>query len=678
MRKHVFLSLAVLIGMLILVACTGQTATPTTAPATATTAPTTVPPTAIPVSKYAESPMLKNMEVSGTLPPVDKRLPDNPRVVANLSGEKGVYGGELRVGFVGSSPEWGGMLWVSGLEGLLNWKSDFSGYEYNMAESIDVSTDVTQYTIHLRKGIRWSDGEPYTADDIMFFIEDYLYDPDLNAGGNTVDWLPTTMYKDFKAVKIDDYTVKFTFPKPYGTFMYSLNAWTGRYFAMYPKHYLKQFHKKYNPNVDAMVAEEAKTDSNITDWTKLFFKKGPDTWANPGRYFTEVNLPSLYPWVTTQPLGAGTQVRMVRNPYYWKTDAAGNQLPYIDTVVGISYQNSDSRTLAMLNGDLDYIKDPSGSDRILFHDAVAAGKPLYIRYPLPDGANVNSIHFNQTLADPVKAEIFANKDFRIGMSYAINRPEIIEIVFNGQGTPAQVAPLETSPFYIKGMDTQYVEYDVAKANEYLDKVVPDKDAQGFRLDKDGKRLKIIYTVQNDLGYGTYYVQLAELLLGYWKKVGIDMTLNSVTGQVYEEARKKNQIEATLTTGEGGAGLTPLLDPRYYAPFSGFSIFGNGWTAWKTPDPSGGSVVVEPPQWAKDAYAKYELVLQQPTQELQIAKMKLVIQEAMDRFYVIGIARPATLYYPINSRLHGIPETWIDGWNEGSLKLYQPEQWFIKA
>jgi peptide/nickel transport system substrate-binding protein len=589
-----------------------------------------------------------------------------------------VYGDELRVGFVGGSPEWGGMLWISGLEGLVSWKPDFSGWDYNLAESIEVSEDVTTYTIHLRQGIKWSDGDPYDADDIVFYINDYLYNPDLNADvGSGADWLPNDQKVGFTAEKIDDYTVQFTFPKPYGTFMYSLCAWTGRYFAMYPAHYLKQFMPKYNPDVDALVAQYGAENSAITDWKSLFFQKGPDTWANPGRWFSEVDLPSLYPWVLTQPLGGGTQMRMERNPYYYKTDAAGNQLPYIDTVVGISYQDADSRTLAMLNGDLDFIKDPPASDRILFHDAVDEGKAVYIRYPSSDGANVNSIHFNQTIADPVKAEIFANKDFRIGMSYAINRPEVIEIVFNGQGDPAQVAPMQGSPFYVAGMDAQYVEYDVDQANEYLDKVIPDKGSDGMRLGTDGQPLEIIFTVGNDFGYGPYYVQLAELLVGYWKAVGIDITLNSVTGVQYEEFRKKNELEAVLTTGEGGAGITPLLDPRYYVPFTGFGIFGNGWTAWYTPDPSGGSTVVEPPQWAIDARAAYDEVLKQPTQELQIEKMQAVVQEAMDRFYVIGIARPAQMYYPFHSRLHGIPETWIDGWNEGVTKLLLPEQWFIQ-
>lgn len=617
--------------------------------------------------------MLAAKVEAGELPPVDERLPENPRVIKGLTPEQGVYGGELRVGFVGSSPEWGAFLYVAAWEHLVQWKPDFSGYEPNLAESIEVSDDVTEYTFHLRKGIKWSDGEPFTADDIMFYIEDVMFDPDLSPTGPGADWLPTEMAADFRAEKIDDYTVKFIFPEPYGIFPYKLAAWDGRYFAFYPKHYLQQFHKKYNPNVDDLVAAEG----DVTDWMALFFKRGPDTWANPGRFYEYPEMPSLYPWITTQPLGTGTQVRLERNPYYWKVDEQGNQLPYIDKVLGISYQDAESRTFAMMNGDLDFVKDPGGENRIVYHEAMDQGKPIQIKYPLSDGGNTNTIHFNQTIADPVKAEVFANKDFRIGMSYAINRPEIIEIVHNGQGEPAQHAPLKDSPLYIEGMDTQYVEYDVAKANEYLDKVLPDKDAEGFRLDKNGKRFQIIFTVQNDLSYGTNWVQIAELLIGYWKAVGIDVLLNSIPGPQHDENKKKNLIEATMYTGEGGAGVTALIDPRYYVPMEYFGYFSHGWYGWRIADPTGETVAVEPPQWAKDARAKYEEAVAQPTYELQIAKMREVIQEAKERFYVAGISRPAPMYYPFHARLGGIPDTWYDGWIEGVQKILYPEQWFLR-
>jgi peptide/nickel transport system substrate-binding protein len=434
-----------------------------------------------------------------------------------------------------------------------------------------------------------------------------------------------------------------------------------------------QFHKTYNADVDSLVT----ADGSVADWVALFYKYGPDSWGNPGRFYQFVELPCLYPWITTQPLGTGTQIVMERNPYYWKVDEAGNQLPYIDSILGISYQDAESRTFAMLNGDLDFVKDPGNDNRVVYHDAMDEGKPIQIKYPQSDGANTNTIHFNRTIADPVKAEIYASKDFRIGMSYAINRQEIIEIVHNGQGVPAQQAPLEDSPLYLEGFAEQYVEYDVAKANEYLDKVLPEKNAAGYRLDKNGKELEIIFTVQNDLSFGTTYVQVAELLIGYWDKVGVKVLLNSIPGPQHDENKKQNNIEAWIYTSEGGAGITAILDPRYYVPGEYAGYFGNGWNYWIT-NASAGEVKVEPPQDIKDLRAKYtDGVLTQPTQELQIAAMKEVMQDAMDQFYVIGISRMPVMYYPFNARLGGIPETWYDGWLEGVQKILYPEQWFLR-
>ncbi len=138
-------------------------------------------------------------------------------------------------------------------EHLVSWNTTFDGVEYNLAENIEVNQDNTEYTIHLREGLKWSDGEPYTADDIMFYIEDVMFDPDISPNGPVADWLPADMAEDFKAEKIDDTSVKLIFPKPYGVFLYNLAAFQGRYFAMYPKHYLMQFHKKYNNKIDELV-----------------------------------------------------------------------------------------------------------------------------------------------------------------------------------------------------------------------------------------------------------------------------------------------------------------------------------------------------------------------------------------------------------------------------------------
>jgi peptide/nickel transport system substrate-binding protein len=620
---------------------------------------------------FAEAPLLAERVAAGELPALADRIPTSPAVVELLGmGNTGEYGGEMRIGFVGTNPGWGGIWFFAGWENLVSWAPDFSGVVPNIAERWEVSDDVREYTFYLREGMRWSDGAPFTADDIMFYIEDILFNADLSAGGPVADWLPAEGAEDFIAEKIDDYTVKFTFANPYGTFLYNIAAWGGRHIAWFPKHYLSQFHGAYNENVADLVAAE----EGVTDWVGLFNKKAAGPLDDIQNHYNMPERPTLFPWVVTEPLGAGTTMRMERNPFYWKVDPAGNQLPYVDSLLGISYQDDESRTLAMLNGDLDMIKDPGDANRPLYFDAIDEGRPITVNVPVSDGANTNSIHFNRTIADPIKAEIFGNLDFRIGMSHAINRQEIIDIVHFGQGTPAQVAPLEDSPLYNEQLATQYLEYSVDLANAALDNVLPERDADGFRLGPDGSRFNIILAVSNDLSYGTTWVQVAELLVGYWAEVGVEVTLNSMPDTQFIEAKKANTVEASLYTGEGGAGLTGILDPRYYAPGEYFGMFGNGWAAWRVSDTT--ATQVEMPQEIQDIRTLYESVLQQPTQEDQVAVMSELLQIAADEFWVIGISRPAPTFQPYHTRLGNVPDTWVVGWIQGVQKIMYPEQWYI--
>ncbi|MBX3062101.1 MAG: ABC transporter substrate-binding protein [Anaerolineae bacterium] len=619
---------------------------------------------------FQESPMLAAKVQAGELPPVNERLPETPAVITPFK-EVGKYGGNMRIGFTGNNPGWGGLWYITGWENLVAWAPDFSGVVPNIAESWEVSADVKEYTFHLRKGMKWSDGVDFNADDIMFYIEDVLFNTELSPSGPITDWLPTEGRDQFKATKIDDYTVKFSFANPYGTFLYTLAQWNGRHITWFPKHYLTQFHAKYNDKVDELVAQT----EGVEDWVGLFNNKASGPTDDTNNYFNNLERPLLFPWIPTSILGANTQMTMVRNPYYWKVDTQGNQLPYVDEVTGVSYQDSEARTLAMINGDLDYIKDPAGDDRITFFDAVDGGAPLEISAPVSDGGTTNTIHFNRNAKDAELGKVFGNKDFRIGMSYAINRPEIIEIVYFGQGTPSQAAPLESSPLYNETLATQYTEYDVAKANEYLDKVLPNKGADGYRLREDGQPFSFVFTVSNDLSWGGNYVQVAELLIGYWDKVGIKATLNSVADAQAVELRENNDVQATMFTGEGGAGLTAILDPRYYTPGSLFGLFGNGWWAWYAGSQE--AVQVEPPQDIKDIRNVYEEVLKQPTQEAQVEQMKKVLDIAVEQFWVLGISRPGPGYQPYHKRVGNQPDTWIAGWIEGVQKITLPEQWYIK-
>jgi peptide/nickel transport system substrate-binding protein len=646
---------------------------PTEAPAAAvaTEAPK---PTEAPAAKFKQSPALDADVSAGKLPPVEERLPKNPMVVPPLV-EAGKYGGAIRQGIVGTSVTWGGGLYTFQWENLVQWKPDFSDIEPSMAEKIDVSPDAKEFTITLREGMKWSDGKPFTADDITFFINDVILDPDLKGGA---DWLSAEQREGLKAEKVSDTVVKLSFAKPYGTFLYQCATWAGRQFAQYPKHYLGTFHKKYNDKVDELVA----ADKDLKDWTGLFFKKGPDSWGNPDRFMDVVEYPSLGPWVVKTPIGAGTTAEFVRNAFYWKVDDQGNQLPYADAVNIASYADPETRTLAMLNGDLDFIKDPGENNREVFFDAKNSGKPVNVVAVQPDGGNTVSVHFNQTTKNEILREVFQNKDFRVGMSHAINRAEIIEVVFKGQGEPAQVSPLKTSPLYNEKLATQYLDYDVAKANELLDKVLPTKDAEGMRQTKDGNKLSIIWTVL-DANYtggdAKAWAQSAELMVGYFKAVGVEVKLDVIADQVLTARRDTNDVDMFIFHGgEGGAGLTAIIDPRWHIPGEFWGMFGLGWYLglFGTPEVKE-KVGVALPDSLLQIRKDFEAATQQATRDGQIAAMQKVLDASAEQFFTIGISRPGLGFQPLSAKLGNHPDGGVQGWLTGTHKIARPEQWFLK-
>jgi peptide/nickel transport system substrate-binding protein len=651
---------------------------PTDAPkATEAPKPTEAPKAAegamMPAS-FTEAPMLADLAKAGKIKALKDRLPEKPQIVTPL-GAVGKYGGILRQGIVGASATWGGMLYTVQWENLVQWKPDFSGVEPSIAESIESSPDGKVYTIKLRKGMKWSDGEPFTAEDLDFYVNDVLGDKELSPNGIGADWMPAAAAKDFKAEQVDETTFKLTFGAPYGTFMLQLATWSGRQWAQYPKHYLKQYHKKYNEKIDDLV----KKDGKVKDWTALFFKYAPDNWGNPDRFMDVVEYPSLGPWVVKQPLGSGTKVIFERNPYYWKTDDKGNQLPYIDSIETTSYQDGESRTFAMLNGDLDYVKDPGEANREIYFDAVKQGKSLQIKKIDEDSGNTVSIHFNQTTKDAAKAKLFSNKDFRIGMSHSINREEVIEVVFKGQGKPAQVGPLESSALYNEKLATQYIKYDVVEANKILDGILPDKDADGMRT-LDGKRLSIVWTVLDSTytgGDAVSWARVAELCVGYFEKVGVEVKIDTISDKVLGERRDKNDIEMFIFHGnEGGAGLTAMLDSRWHVPGQFWGKFGLGWYLASTKDPKFKDVAVAIPPNVQKIRDDYDAVTQLVKQEDQINGMKKILDSSAENFWVIGVSRMGPAYQPISKRLQNLPETWSGGWLEGSQKITRPEQWFI--
>jgi peptide/nickel transport system substrate-binding protein len=408
-RTHVLrLIISLFVLAAFLVSCAPPTQEAVVEQATATTAPTqpvvsastaTLAPTLPPPSKYKESPDLTYLVDKGALPPIEERLPENPKVVQPAESV-GVYGGVIRRLIKPSADT---ALFTRTIEyvSLVTWTPDWAGIQPDIAESFEVSEDATTFTFHLRKGMKWSDGAPYTSADLKYWWEDMVMNDDLTPA--KPGWLKIN--GELPEVTFpDDYTVVFKWNFANGLFLSRLATPDGLGIAQVPAHWAKQFHTAYGDKaqIDAWVKE-----GQFEQWRDFYNDK-----MNKWKW---VDRPMILAWYMTAPyVGGASQVTFERNPYYWKVDTEGQQLPYTDKAIFRVVDSVDAMVPMALNGEVDM------QER---HIATDANKPLFIDnmekgdYRLftnfSGSLNRMSIMFNMNHQDAVKREIFNNIDFRI-------------------------------------------------------------------------------------------------------------------------------------------------------------------------------------------------------------------------------------------------------------------------
>lgn len=593
-------------------------------------------------AQFNEAPQLAERVSAGELPPVEERLPDNPLVVPVVE-RIGTYGGTWRTVLLGASDA-NHIRRTIGYEGLLRWTPDWSDIVPNVAESYEANEDATEFTFHLREGMRWSDGHPFTAHDIMFWYEAVVMNEELTPAPPT--WFTTGEDNVPGTVEvIDDTTVVFRFEQPNGLFLLEMAGGFGVIPVSYPRHYMEQFHIDYNPDgIDALVQQ-----AGVNTWVDLFQIRGnsPDYtvehWQDPNR-------PMLNAWVPTSPY-AGTRFTAQRNPYYWKVDEEGNQLPYIDSVVYDIVEDAELILLRVANGEIDFldrhIADPSY--RAVLFDNQERGDYRFIEGP---SAFMNTlvVPFNLTHRDPVKREIFQNKDFRVALSHAINRQEIIDLVFIGQGEPWQAAPQADTPYFHERLATQYLEYDPELANEILDRHYPERDAQGFRLGPDGNRITII----GEAAVGSQtHVDTLGVIQEHWRAVGIDLQVRPIDRSLLWQRIEANDVDVSVWDGDGG-GLEALIRPRYYFPSELASAQAPAWAAWYI-NPTL-EIAEEPEEPERRQMELYEQLRATGDLDEQSELMLEILEIAADRFAVIGVStRPLAVGIARNN-LRNVPDS----------------------
>lgn len=617
-----------------------------------------------------EAPTLAAKVTAGELPTLENRLPATPMVV-DVVERIGDYGGTWRTAMLGGQ-DGGYQVRVAGYENLVRWTVAWDGIIPNVAKSYEVSPDSRVYTFKLREGMKWSDGVPFTADDIMFWYEDVFLNTELTP--NKVPWLMSGD-KPVVVEKVNDYEVKFVFAEPNGLFLRGLADVRGVRPTMHPRHYFEQFHPKYNPNVDKLVAE-----AGLVDWVALFTARGGG--SSDDIRFWNSKLPVLNPWMTTVGIDeTTTQLVLERNPYYWKVDAEGNQLPYLDRVTFDFVEDVEVLLLRALSGEIDMMDRhfATPSNRSVLFDGQEAGN-YHFFFTNSTSPNAGAINFNLTHKDPVLRKIFNNKDFRIGMSYAINRQEIIDLVYVGQGTPMQVAALPNSAYYNEQLATQYTEYNVDLANEYLDKAgLTERDSEGFRLRPDGQRLTIVIDV-----YSSYQalIDAMDSVTRYWRDVGVNAILRPGDRSIVGAKTDVGDFDVFANRPlDGGGGETPVITPNNFVPLSSLANWAVGWAAWNSAQQGGGAMgadPVEPPDEVKRQLKLFASMTREGNPAKQLEIMKQVLQIAADQFYHLGISTEADGYGVVKNNFHNVPEWMFYSYAWPSPVASNSNQYFLEG
>jgi ABC-type dipeptide/oligopeptide/nickel transport system permease component/ABC-type transport system substrate-binding protein len=509
-----------------------------------------------------ESPVIADLVRDGKLPPVGERVGPEPCVYRGVDGI-GQYGGTW-VQESGANA----LVHLSTRQSactLMRWSPQGFPIVPHVAKSMDASSDYKTYTFTLRKGMRWSDGASFTADDIMYWWLHEATDKRVMAQP------PPFMFiggKLGRVEKVDDLTVRFVFPEPHGLFLMHVATFPGAQIVGSPSHYLKRFHP--DPNIgDAAEVARLQQIRRLPGARDVYLHlKEP---ANPEH-------PRLWPWLYHKHQ-ANAPFSFVRNPYYWMVDEAGNQLPYIDRIYAISVAK-DMASTAIIGGQFPVTVNKT-TDYTLLMSGREKGNYRTYRWIRADASDA-MIHVNlNRRVEPDKPDTkwkhqYLNEPkFRQALSLAINRQAIIEANYFNETEPAQCAPLPGWYFYHERAFKAFTEFDTDRANRLLDEIgLTRRDLEGMRTAPDGTTLTFFLNHAAWLNPAT-----SQFIVDDWARVGIRALPRVKDSRLFYTEKSALLHDFTMWTGDNE--MMPVIEPRTVLPSSSEANFAPAFANWYT-------------------------------------------------------------------------------------------------
>jgi peptide/nickel transport system substrate-binding protein len=602
-----------------------------------------------------ETPFFADAVASGKLPPVIKRIPTEP-ALAELE-TLGKPGGDLRMLMANAKDT--RMMVVYGYARLVAYTPALA-----IVPDILLGVDVDEgriFTLHLRPGHKWSDGQPFTSEDFRYWFEDIAGNPELSQGG-----LPMAMMAGGEPPKfevLDETTVRYTWSRPNPLFLPAL-AGPDPMFIYAPAHYLKQFHEKY---ADPAKLAELVKDAGVRNWAALHTKRySPYHNDNP-------KLPSLDPWILKTKLPA-ERIIFERNPYYYRVDGAGHQLPYADRVV---FTIADSQIIPAKTGagESDLQARYLRFDDYTFLKAGEEAGGYQVRLWRTGPGSQLALYPNLNVTDEVWRKLVRDVRFRRALSLAIDRHEINQALYFGLAIEGQNTVLPQSPLYRAEYRADWAQFDIDKANALLDELgLTDRDSDGMRMLPDGRPCSIIV---EDSGESSEKSDVLELIRDSWRHVGIQLYSKPSQLTLFRRRVFSGDTVMSLDKGIENGLATAEMSPAEFAPTSQEQLEWPKWGEYVETKGKSGEPADLPA--AQKLYQLNNDWLSATTKEDKERIWHAMLQIWSEQVFSIGLIAGVLQPVVVNDRLRNVPVDGIYNWDPGAhFGIYKPDGfWFAE-
>ena len=618
-------------------------------------------PAAGPAAQAAEEPpMLAPLVASGALPPLAARLPAEPFVdpLDRPWQSPGRYGGRLDL-LMAKARDLRQIV-VYGYARLMGFTPELE-LQPDLLAGVEVEEERI-FTLRLRPGHKWSDGQPFTSEDFRYWWEDVANNEELSPTGPPINLrvegtLPTVEI-------LDETTLRYSWPAPHPTFLHLL-AGARPLYIYAPAHYLKQFHARYTDAESLAAKAEAARQHN---WAALH-NRMDDLYK-----ISNVELPTLDPWVlrTTPP---SERFVFERNPYFHRVDPQGRQLPYIDEVV-VQLAATGIIPAKTGAGETDLQARYIRFDDYTFLKAAEKREDFDVRlWRTAQGARL-ALFPNLNVGDPALRALFRDRRFRRALSLAVNRFEINQVVYFGLGVEGNNTVLPGSRLYKDDYRSRWAAFDPDEANKLLDEIgLTERDDRGVRLLPDGRPLDLIV---ESAGESTEETDVLELIRDSWTQVGIALYSKPSQREVFRNRVFSGETQIAIGSGMENGMPTAAMSPAHLAPTGQSALQWPRWGQYVETNGRSGEPADMP-------FAMKLLALYRDWQDAGDGARRAEIWHEMlaihaEEVPTIGIIAGIPQPVVVSDRLRNLPEEGLYNWAPGAFfGIYHPDSlWFEPA